>query len=417
MTSKKEAGRQTIFLVSEIFFPEETSTGYYLTAVAEHLAKLFEVSVLCSAPAGAESTLAKVETYNGIRIRRFGRMSAATATLMRRTFGAFWRMGCIFIRLLWILGEGDAVLTVTNPPFLPPMVALVCLLKRARLVLLVHDVYPDAAVVAGILARGSLVVRLWRRVQRRVYHRANRIICLGKDAKALIAASALGIEAKLVVIPNWAEIRTVRVLKKEDSRFAAAQRITRRFVVLYVGNLGRTHDPELIVDAARRLGKRSEILFLVAATGSQFPGFVAGLELGPNPNIVAVPLPGSRAQQSDTLAAGDVVLITFRADMAGVSVPSRMYNAMAAGKPLIGVTDADSALALVIREESIGWVVPPGDAAALEQAVVEAYTDPVRLWEMGQRARVAAEMKYSPEDILARYQSLFESLTRESVRL
>jgi len=221
--------------------------------------------------------------------------------------------------------------------------------------------------------------------------------------------------AKLFLINNWAETDSVRVLDKENSRFAVNQGVAHRFVVLYVGNLGRTHDPALIAEAARGLERQPEVMLLIAATGSQFADFAADVQREARPNLRTVSLPGSREQQSDTLAAGDVVLITFKVGMLGVSVPSRMYNAMAAGKPLIAVTDAESELALVVREEGIGWVVRPGDAAGLAQAILEAYANPFILREMGVRARAAAVTKYSPELVLMRYQRLFESLENESL--
>jgi glycosyltransferase involved in cell wall biosynthesis len=269
-------------------------------------------------------------------------------------------------------------------------------------------------VVSGLLSRNSIGAGVWRILQSWLYRRADRIVCLGRDAKALIALEEPRANERLVVIPNWAEIETVRQLGKDDSKLARAQGTMHRFVVLYAGNIGRTHDLELIVGVAHRLERESAVLFLIAATGSQFSGFAAAMKDGSHSNVVIVSLPESRDQQSDTLAAGDVVLITFKAGMKGVSVPSRMYNAMAAGKPLIGVVDEDSELALVIREEDIGWVVQPGDASALARAVTDAYADPERLKKMGRRARQAAETKYSREAILGKYAMLFDDLANES---
>jgi len=60
----------------------------------------------------------------------------------------------------------------------------------------------------------------------------------------------------------------------------------------------------------------------------------------------------------------------------------------------------------VVREEGIGWVVPPGDIDALKAAIIEAQRDPVRLDQMGQRARKAAETKYSFERVISAYKEL-----------
>lgn len=405
--------RVRVFVLSEIFYPETTSTGYYLTAIAEQFLGGFEVRAICAAPATGPALL-EHEIFHEIRIERFGRMSGPGVAVTRRAILGAGRTLRMVMRLSRQLRQNDIVLVVTNPPFLPPLAALACLIKRAHLVLLVHDIYPDAVVAAGILNRKSIRARVWGRLQRWVYLRAERIICLGRDARALIVGKDPGAAGKLAAIPNWAETETIQVLAKENSAFALSRQGVQRFVVLYAGNLGYTHDSAIIIEAARLLEGRPEIQFLVAANGSQFPNFATTVERASRTNLVAVPLPDSRDQQSDTLGAGDVVLITFKPGMWGVSVPSRMYNAMAAGKPLIGVAEADSELALVIREENIGWVVQPGAAAALVRAVEEAYADPERLKQMGLRARAAAERKYSRQTILAQYMSLVESLANRS---
>jgi len=91
-------------------------------------------------------------------------------------------------------------------------------------------------------------------------------------------------------------------------------------------------------------------------------------------------------------------------------VPSRMYNIMAAGKPIIAITDEDSELAMVILEENIGWVVGPGDVAGFISAIQEAKNNLEELIAMGIRARQAAEDKYSYKRIIAQYRTLFAAL-------
>ncbi|HHY57526.1 MAG TPA: glycosyltransferase family 4 protein, partial [Chloroflexi bacterium] len=117
-----------------------------------------------------------------------------------------------------------------------------------------------------------------------------------------------------------------------------------------------------------------------------------------------------RSDQSNFLNACDVALISFIPGMAGVSVPSRMYNIMAAGKPIIAMADRHSELAQVVIEEGIGWVIDPGDEAALERTIMEAASQPELLCAMGQRARLAAETKYSPERANQAYRNLVETL-------
>ena len=62
------------------------------------------------------------------------------------------------------------------------------------------------------------------------------------------------------------------------------------------------------------------------------------------------------------LSAADVWLIPYRKNVAGVSVPSRFYNLLAVGRPVILVSEPDAEAALTVTENDLGWVVPPGTA-------------------------------------------------------
>ena len=96
--------------------------------------------------------------------------------------------------------------------------------------------------------------------------------------------------------------------------------------------------------------------------------------------------------------------------MKGISVPSRMYNVMAAGTPIIAIADPQSELALAVTEEGAGWLLPPGDDAALaaliEELATEAGAAEARL--RGANGRRAVEQKYTLDQILARYRALFD---------
>jgi glycosyltransferase involved in cell wall biosynthesis len=93
--------------------------------------------------------------------------------------------------------------------------------------------------------------------------------------------------------------------------------------------------------------------------------------------------------------------------MLGLAVPSRTYNLMAAGKPIIALVSECSEVAMVVREEGIGWVVEPGDVEKAVQALQAARGSKKLLIEMGSRARQTAETKYSPDYILRQFEAAF----------
>ena len=117
-------------------------------------------------------------------------------------------------------------------------------------------------------------------------------------------------------------------------------------------------------------------------------------------NLTVLP-PRPRVDQHEFLNSCDVAILALVPGMQGLAVPSRTFNLMAAGKPMIALVSESSEVARVMREERIGWIVEPGSVEATVQAILEARRCREQLFEMGARARHAAETKYCPEVILA----------------
>jgi glycosyltransferase involved in cell wall biosynthesis len=120
-----------------------------------------------------------------------------------------------------------------------------------------------------------------------------------------------------------------------------------------------------------------------------------------------------REDQQDFLNACDVSMISLLPGVTGAGVPSRTYNIMAAGKPVIAVTDENSEVAMLVREEEIGWVAPPTDPELLVQTIFEAMSDPERLRDMGWNAGRAAREKLPREKIVEEYRDLVKVLVSD----
>jgi glycosyltransferase involved in cell wall biosynthesis len=109
------------------------------------------------------------------------------------------------------------------------------------------------------------------------------------------------------------------------------------------------------------------------------------------------------------LSAGDLWIVPYRKNNTGVSVPSRIYNLFAIGRPIIICSDADAEAAMLLKEEDIGWVTPPEDPAALAQAIASAASDVARTHEKGRRAAEIAS-RYTRQNSLGAYRELMDRL-------
>jgi glycosyltransferase involved in cell wall biosynthesis len=286
---------------------------------------------------------------------------------------------------------------------------LACRLKGAKCLLLIHDVYPEVMIAAGMIRRTSFVAGVLAWLNKCLYRGADRIIVLGRDMAEVTERKLGAPDSKIVIIPNWADVTMVSPCPRGENVMLKELKLQRKFVMQYAGNMGRTHGLEILAQAAQKLAEQKDVHFVFIGSGHKIKWLETKAAEAKLTNVTFV---GSRPRnnQNNFLNACDIAIVSFVSGMAGISVPSRMYNIMAAGKPILAVADTNSELAMVIAEEEIGWVVVPGDIDGLVRVIDEARVNPELLREMGKRARKAAEEKYNLNRVIDMYRGLFASL-------
>lgn len=405
-------GERRLWIASELMYPELTSTGFYVSAIAEHLAaRQRQVHVVCAQPTyAARGTRAPaVERWRGVVIRRAPGTTLNKNTLPGRLANLLTFSASSVFLLLGHLRRGDVVLVLTNPPTLPLVVALACWWRRGRFVVLIHDLYPDTLLAVTRATESSWVVRAWRRMNQALLFRAAHVIVVGRDMQERVTRHYPRVAGKISVIPNWGEVAAIHPEPRAGNRMLSEHGLSGHFVVLYAGNLGRPNDLATIVEAAARLRDDPRFRFVFVGAGVKhrwLAGTIAARQLS---NVLVLG-PKPREQQQDFLNGCDVGVVPFVAGMWGVAVPSRLYNFMAAGKPVIGIAERGSEIDLVIRETGAGWVTAPHDGDGLLSALLDAAANPAELRSMGLRARRAAEACYDGRQALSAYASTLEAL-------
>ena len=351
------------------------------------------------------------EVYRGVRVERawatsFGKGSAAGRLADYFTFylGATWK--------LLALPRQDVVMALTTPPLIGLLASAVCRLKGMKMVALVQDIYPDVGIALGTFREGSLATRLLDRLNRLVLSRAERIIVLGECMRERVSAKlGRGNDLKIDVIHNWADGEKVRPLEEgERNAFSEEHGLAGRFVVQFSGNLGRVNDFDTPLEAARLLKDREDVLFLFIGDGakaSEIREFVRRHELR---NVQLLPYQ-PRETLLYSLAAGDAHLVTLAEGLAGLSVPSKTYGILAAGRPVLFVGDPRSDVARLVAEHNCGEVVPAGDAERLARIVSKWADDPRAVRRMGADARRLFLRRFDrPHAVEAYAESLYKCL-------
>ncbi len=413
---KKKLTRILVF--SELYYPEETSTGYFMTKIAEGLSSDFSVMAICAQPSYSMrgERVPVREMYKGVNIKRYPSTTFDKDRLVLRLLNIFSICFSSFFSAIRSIRSSDLILVVTNPPPLPFIIWLASKLRGAKFVLRIDDVYPDMLNVAGMLDRRGGVYRTLEKLNLYLYQSAGHIVVLGRDMHSLVL-NKIGNQHdnRVHIIPNWGEIDQIHPCLRENNSLLKELHLEDKFVVQYAGNMGYPHDIESLVETAKVLSKNSKIHFLFIGSGVKRGWLEEQIKINSLNNITLLD-PRLRSDQNNFLNACDVAVSALVKGMSGISVPSRMYNIMAAGKPVVAIGDEDSELGFIIREERVGWIAPPGKVNAFVNAVLEAESNSEQLADMGKRARLLVEKEYSSEHVVSLYKKLFDKMNEHTTQ-
>ena len=403
-TEPGKSGKQRLWVVTEVYYPEVISTGYYLTSIAEGLQQDFDVSVLCGQPNyAARGTIApKRENRNGVEIFRSSSTTLDKNIIFFRLINMLTLGMSMFFKSLRHFRQGDRVLVVTAPPSLPFTTALAALIKGSSYSLLLHDSYPEILVAAGKLKENSLIADVLNFCNRWLFKYTTKVIVVGRDMNELVTRKTKGLDLSIVTIPNWADLETIHPTERNENLLLKELGLTDKFVFMYAGNIGHPTDLESIVICAEKLLSHEHFHFVFIGAGAKKNWLEFEVKSRKLTNITILD-PKPRSEQIVFLNACDIGLISLIPKMWGTAMPSRTYNILATGKPILALTDDDSELSRVIDEENAGWHVPPANPDKLLDAIFNIYARREELPEMGIRARAAAIEKYSLTDAVNKY--------------
>ena len=391
-----------VVIISQHYPPDPSTTAAIMAEIAGEVARDADVLVLSGTP-GSPSDAAGTA---GLRVEEIRNRMPEKGALARRALAEVSFTFRAFMALLRRLRRGDVVVTVTAPFMLPYASVAAAWLKGARSALIMHDLFPDVLVMSGLLKPASLVTRVIRIANALMFRTIDIVITIGRDSERLLLRYRGLTPDKLRFIPNWATLApAIRPIDPTNTfrRVTAA-----RFVVGLSGNLGFTHDPAIVFEAARSLREESDIYFLLSGWGLGFETLKRLQAEAKLPNVSLVDRVADGELEA-FLAAADVWLIPYRKDVAGVSVPSRFYNLLAVGRPVILVSEPEAEAALIVAEDRLGWVVKPGASDELAQAI--SLASRTEIAPMAARA-VAAAGNFARERAMAGYRGVVAELLR-----
>ena len=352
------------------------STGYLMIDIANAYAEAYdEVVLLAGSIKVTERPLN--ERIAVKRITAYNRNSS-----LKRLFTWGWASLQIFNRLLFKYRKYEVVY-VTNPP----MAYLSALCLKNPFSLIVYDTYPDALKNVGI-GEGNILYKRWEKWNRKLFARARKIVTLS-DGMADCLAGYVDRD-RITVVPNWASKSTFGPVPKPENPFVRQYGLENKFVVMYSGNIGYTHNVEVLVEAARRLSEDDRIHFLLIGDGKKRPELESMSRSYGLKNCTFLDWqPAEMLQYS--LSGADLGVITLNDETARVSVPSKTYNLLAVGAPLLCIAPEESELASMVDRYGNGACFRPEQIDGIVDFIRELASDKSRRDTMAEHSLTASK--------------------------
>lgn len=403
-----DSQQKKYWIVSQLFYPNETSTGFVMTKIAEKILDIGEVNVICG-PANYQSSA--LSNANGlddrIRIHRIKAPSWDKNNLFLRVINFIIITITISWKILFEVKRGDMLILVTNPPILIVLVAMIKQLKRFQMFIILHDIFPENLAVTGIISRNSVFYKLLLRLFNTSYNKADHLIVCGTDMKDVVTKKVRS-SMSITVITNWADHEEIFPFYIDRDEYLKRD-LKDKIVIEFAGNIGRVQGLDKFLELFIKVNN-PDLVLLIIGDGAYKRKLLQMKQVYPTTQVIFIDSK-PRLEQKYFLNACDIGLVTLSEGMYGLGVPSKVYNIFAAGKPVLYIGDTDSEVSRYIMEHQSGWAFSWDQVVEIELFLKNFNIDKIEeINQKGIIARSLVESQFTKEYILNQYNSVLQGI-------
>jgi glycosyltransferase involved in cell wall biosynthesis len=367
------------------------SKGHRVTIIASSISYL----------TGRERPAEASSSNEGLSVLRAATYRSLHRSFFHRLLNFFtFTISSFFVGLL--VAKVDLIWGTSPPLFQAFSAWLLAFLKRKPFIFEVRDLWPDFAVAAGVLqSRPLIVASKW--MEKFLYSRADQLLLNSPGFEEHVIAHG---GRNISVIPNGADPAMFHPEDRGES-FRATHNLQGKFVVLYAGAHGLSNDLESVLKAARLLKNKAEIAIVLLGDGKDKPALMQEARKYNLFNILFLPaLP--KSAMAAALAGADACLAILKDfDLYKTVYPNKVFDYMAAGRPII--TAIDGVIRDVIEEAQAGIFTPPEDPEKLAQAISNMADQAKLSRKMGLSGRSYLEEHFSRPKLAAKLVTLIET--------
>lgn len=402
-------------LVTEYFEPDTASTGQLMTDLAVGLNdRGLDMTVYTGQPnyhSGDNERQPTRSLHRGVLVRRIGAPQLRQSSMPRRLLN--WTVFTLWMTVLLLFERVERerkLIFVTCPPLLPAAMWFVCTVRGWEYTYIAYDLYPDEPAELGYFEKGGVVHQLWEMLDRKAFQGAKNVVALGPVMKQRISAKAgPSFDAdKVQVIHNWEDETFITPMSKGDNWFSKEHGLDETFTVLYSGNIAEFHDLETLVRAAAATNG-ANVQFLIIGEGDNKDKIVdLAEELDLRGDTVRF-LPYQPWEDLPySLTSADISVVAVKEGFEGIVVSSKLYTAMAAGQPVLVVSQENDDEARIVKQFDAGANVEQGAAQEAADVIERWKENPQLVERQGANAREAFEENFVKDASIDQY---YEMLT------
>ena len=406
--------RLKILYISHYFPPEVNAPAVRVSEMARYWSESgHDVTVLTGFPNHPSGIIPEEyrgiikarEKHGSIEVIRTYLYAAANKGFAKRILNYLsFMFSAIFLGTPSV-GKQD-VLIATSPQFFVAVAGyVISRIKRCKFIFEVRDLWPEEIVAVGAV-KNKFIIKTLEAIEMFLYRQADLVVAVAQGTIDTLVKRGIPVE-KLALIPNGVDIEHFQSTKGSGS-VRKQLKIDDKFVVSYVGTHGMAHKLDTVLDAAAKLKDNNRIQFLFVGDGAEKKKLVERKKREKLDNVLFHDQI-DRTKIPDFYAATDLFLVPLRkADLFTRNIPSKIYEIMAAQKPMLIATNGESRR--LVESAGAGIGITPEDSGELATEIEHLQRDEKLCLQMGQSGYAFAVANASRRRLAADYLWLLDAV-------
>ena len=411
--------KKKLLIYAHYFYPDVASTGQILAELAEGMSDAFDITVICVVPSYSgvieekyKSKRIYIEEYKGIKLVRVRVPEFTKSNKVSRIKNL---LAYFFNSLIATakIEKQDYIYTISQPPILGGVLGVLGKwIKGGKLIYNIQDFNPEQTIAVGY-AKNKLLLNTVMAVDKFSCKNSDKVIVVGRDMQETLKNRFNNKKVPSnVFINNWINEKEIYPLDQNHPKIVAFKEkynLKDKFIIMYSGNIGLYYDLENIIKVIGEFKDREDVVFAFIGDGtvkSKIEEYVTNNNLN---NVTFIPYQ-DKADLIYSLNAADIHWVVNAKGIKGVSVPSKLYGVMAAGKPVLGVLDEGSEARLIVEECNCGVCIEPGNYKEISRNIEYILNNKELIKSLGRNGRKYLEVNLTKDVSINKYKDTILSL-------